>query len=112
MIDNQMTEEELAAQAKRYGHNYFRTCRGHRIRIQDDLTLRDALTLLEQANEDVSKARTIEHTICGGKEAYDAAKQSTVERELIRDDAKAQAEAAFYRTTGRWPHHLYGLGLR
>lgn len=109
MLDPHMTEDELAEQADRYGHNYFRTCRQTPIRIDDTLDLRTALEEARKARTMLVTQRMVEGMATGG--TYEAEKALTFQLEQASEDAKAQAQAAFYRTTGMWPYQLHDLNL-
>ena len=111
MIDRNMTLEELEEQGERYHGTLWQTCRGLRIRINEGLTLRDALANMA-ANRKAWRDAMNHQAVVVGNEAYVAAQQATAKLEEDRDDLKAQAEAAFYRETGMWPCQLYELGLR
>lgn len=111
MIDRTMTEDDLAAQAERYGHHYFRTCRQAPIRINDKLKLKSALAALEEADRRLTCARVLESTVSGAQK-YASAQADVRDAEEAKDDAKAQAMAAFWRETGMWPYQVYSLGLR
>jgi hypothetical protein len=104
MLKPDWTDEDLDLQAKSYGGNRFRTCRGIPIEIEH-MRLSMALDQLEEAQRQLTCARMLEAGVCG-QEEYRKAQLTSVLRENERDDAKAQAEAAFYRESGRWPSQL------
>lgn len=85
----------------------FQDQHGRAIEINEELTLRDALDTLELTLAAMRKAANAE--AMAGQSTYEAAKKVTkAARRLVAED-KANAQAAFYRATGRWPMALRDL---
>ncbi len=110
-----MTQDELEQDHWDRYNMVFRDCFSRLIVINEDIKLRDAITAVETANKGFIDALNVEqssNTRVDGPDAYYRAQEATKAARRAKDDAKANAMAAFYRETGRWPSDLYGLGLR
>lgn len=110
-----MTEQEIEDYHwERYKH-IFRTSRGRLVILNEDISAKDALTALEEANRAFTAALDVEqssNTRVDGPDAYLRAVDATREARHAKEEAKANAMAALFRDTGYWPYQIYELGLR
>lgn len=107
----EIEEIEMETQSQRYQGNHFRDSHMRPIKIDETLTLRQALDALDVAIRDYSNAMRREGMVCGA-ELYKLAQEETKTARRVEAVTRANAQAALYRETGRWPHSFYELGLR
>lgn len=107
-----MTEDEIEQDHLTRYNMIFRDCRMRLITIDEELTLRDALNKLAEAQQVKSACYRAETSCCDGPQAYADRQEATNEARRQVEAARGNAMAAMYRETGFWPAQFYDMGLR
>ena len=94
-----MSDEEFEAQTLLYSGHQFTTFTGQRIRINEKMTLKEALRLYKDTKQLLETAERTGHFIRSYEENQDVIKSLRYLEQVYR----AQCMAAFCRAVGCWP---------